>query len=73
MDVLPRGKKEDLNILLFPDSEIAIILHYGAAWPGFRDMLGFLNLLCNYGNSTLTPGTVCFNKVSILDVEPIVA
>lgn len=56
MDSLPRGKKEDLNILMFPDSEIAIILHYGTPWSGFKDMLGFLNLLCNYGNSSLTPG-----------------
>ncbi|KAG4066554.1 hypothetical protein HA402_007190 [Bradysia odoriphaga] len=62
-DGLPRGKKEDLNILLFPDSEIAIILHYGAPWPGFRDMLGFLNLLCNYGNSTLTPDWVLFSII----------
>lgn len=62
-DALPRGKKEDLNILLFPDSEIAIILHYGAPWPGFKDMLGFLNLLCNYGNSTLTPDWVLFSVI----------
>lgn len=65
MDGLQRGKKEDLNILMFPDSEIAIILHYGSPWSGFKDMLGFLNLLCNYGNSTLTPG----KRVTVMSIS----
>lgn len=58
VDQLTRGKKEDLNIVMFPDAEIALILHYGSPWTGFNDMFGFLNLLCNYGNSTLTPGRI---------------
>ncbi|KAJ6649926.1 putative metal ion transporter C27B12.12c [Pseudolycoriella hygida] len=78
-DPLPRGKKEDLNILMFPDPEIAIILHYGTPWCGFKDVLGFLNLLCNYGNSTLTPDWVLFSiiielmqdaKFAIQQLEP---
>lgn len=48
---------------MFPDSEIAIILHYGTPWAGFKDMLGFLNLLCNYGNSSLTPDWVFFSII----------
>ncbi|OXA51968.1 Manganese resistance protein MNR2 [Folsomia candida] len=57
--LLTRSRDIDLNILLFPD--FVIIVHQGHHWSGFKDMLGFLNLLCSYGNSSLTPDWILFS------------
>jgi Mg2+ and Co2+ transporter CorA len=66
----------DFNILLFSDFIITI---HDKHWGSIKDVLGFLNLLCTYGNSPLTPDWVLFSifielaqdaKYSVSAIEP---
>ncbi|XP_035715210.1 uncharacterized protein LOC110859409 isoform X2 [Folsomia candida] len=57
-DPMPPIEDVDFNILLFSDFIITV---HDKNWGSIKDVLGFLSLLCTYGNSILSPDWVLFS------------